>query len=62
MQNEFKALLKKDIYAILDGDTKLKVKIVEEGFFVKVKHFVKRKVDIRMNIKIPLEIGRQFTL
>ena len=40
---------------------KVSTRLSEESF-VKVKHFVKRKVDIRMNIKIPLEIGRQFTL
>ena len=32
MQNEFKALLKKDIYAILDGDTLLKVKEEDEEY------------------------------
>lgn len=32
MQNEFKALLKKDIYAILDGDTKLKVKEEDDAY------------------------------
>ena len=32
MQNEFKALLKKDIYAILDGDTLLKVKEEDEAY------------------------------
>ena len=48
------------VYLKGDQSWKRNVKIVEEEFFVKVKHFVKRKVDIRMNIKIPLEIGRQF--
>ena len=32
MQNEFKALLKKDIYAILDGDTLLKAKDEDEEY------------------------------
>ena len=32
MQNEFKALLKNDIYAILDGDTKLKVKEEDDAY------------------------------
>lgn len=36
MQNEFKALLKKDIYAILDGDTILRVKKEDEAYEIKM--------------------------
>ena len=36
LQNEFKALLKKDIYAILDGDTILRVKKEDEAYEIKM--------------------------
>ena len=38
MQNEFKTLLKKDIYAILDGDTLLKVKEEDEAYETIMPH------------------------